>query len=138
MWIIQEPKKVALWNKRHFEEGKNGEYAACLKYSVRIFIEEIYKMQHLEVSDAVRHIYIYIYVIRRLRVINFGSRWSALSRLVTKMLLLCLFYWWRNRVPLSVISNNEEINLFLHSTWREFVLRSQFTSDGRCVYNPDS
>jgi hypothetical protein len=20
MWIIQEPKKVALWNKRHFEE----------------------------------------------------------------------------------------------------------------------
>jgi hypothetical protein len=22
MWIIQEPKKVALWNKRHFEEGK--------------------------------------------------------------------------------------------------------------------
>ena len=25
-------------------------------------------MQHLEVSDAVRHIYIYIYVIRRLKV----------------------------------------------------------------------
>ena len=22
MWIIQEPKKVALWNKRHFEEKK--------------------------------------------------------------------------------------------------------------------
>ena len=22
MWIIQEPKKVALWNKRHFEEEK--------------------------------------------------------------------------------------------------------------------
>ena len=33
MWIIQEPKKVALWNKRHFD------YAACLKYSVRIFVE---------------------------------------------------------------------------------------------------
>jgi len=29
-------KKVALWNKRHFEE-KNGECAACLKYSVLIF-----------------------------------------------------------------------------------------------------
>jgi hypothetical protein len=35
MWIIQEPKKVALWNKRHFEEN-NRECAACLKYSVLI------------------------------------------------------------------------------------------------------
>jgi len=51
MWIIQEPKKVALWNKRHFEE-KNGEYAACLKYSVLIFDEKIYKMQHLEGSGT--------------------------------------------------------------------------------------
>jgi len=25
--------------KRHFEEKKNGDYAACLKYSVRIFVE---------------------------------------------------------------------------------------------------
>ena len=39
MWIIQEPKKVALWNKRYFEE-KNGECAACLKYSVLIFVEK--------------------------------------------------------------------------------------------------
>ena len=39
MWIIQEPKKVALWNKQHFEE-KNGECAACLKYSVLIFVEK--------------------------------------------------------------------------------------------------
>ena len=38
MWIIQEPKKVALWNKRHYEE-KNGECAACLKYSVLIVVE---------------------------------------------------------------------------------------------------
>ena len=45
----QEPKKVALRNKRHFEE-KNGECAACFKYSVLIFVEKnIYKMQHLEV-----------------------------------------------------------------------------------------
>jgi hypothetical protein len=42
----QEPKKVALRNKRHFEE-KNGEYAASLKYSVLIFVE--------------KKIYIYIY-----------------------------------------------------------------------------
>jgi len=41
MWIIQEPKKVALWKKRHFEE-KNGECAACLKYSVLIFVEKKY------------------------------------------------------------------------------------------------
>jgi len=39
MWIIQEPKKLALWNERHFEE-KNGECAARLKYSVRIFVEK--------------------------------------------------------------------------------------------------
>ena len=31
-------KKVALWNKRHFEEKKKGECAACLKNSVRIFV----------------------------------------------------------------------------------------------------
>ena len=38
MWVIHKPNKVALWNKRHFEE-KNGDYRACLKYSVRIFVE---------------------------------------------------------------------------------------------------
>ena len=46
-----EPKNVALWNKWHFEE-KNGEFAACLKYSVFIFVEKIYKMQHLEGSGT--------------------------------------------------------------------------------------
>jgi hypothetical protein len=51
MWIIHEPKKVALWNKRHFEE-KNGECAACLKYSVLVFVEKIYKTQHLEGSGT--------------------------------------------------------------------------------------
>jgi hypothetical protein len=40
-------KKVTLRKKRHFEE-KNGECAACLKYSVLIFVEKKYKMQHLE------------------------------------------------------------------------------------------
>jgi hypothetical protein len=51
MWITQEPKNVALWNKRHFEE-KNGKCAAFLKYSVLIFVEKIYKMQHLEGSGT--------------------------------------------------------------------------------------
>ena len=36
---------------------KNGEYTACLKFSVPIFVEQIYKMQGLEVSGAVRPIY---------------------------------------------------------------------------------
>jgi len=51
IWIIQKPNKLALWNKLHFEEKKNGEYGICLKYSVPIFVE--YKMQRLEVSGAV-------------------------------------------------------------------------------------
>jgi len=44
---MHEPKKVALSNKRHFE-GKNGQCAACLKYSVLIFFWKKNKMQHLE------------------------------------------------------------------------------------------
>ena len=39
MWIIQEPKKLALWNKLHFEEKKTGQYRACLNYSVPTFVE---------------------------------------------------------------------------------------------------
>jgi len=39
MWIKQEPNTLDLWNKLHFEEGKNGEYTPCLKYSVLIFVE---------------------------------------------------------------------------------------------------
>ena len=38
MWKIQEPNKLALWNKLHFEE-KNAEYRECLKYSIPIFVE---------------------------------------------------------------------------------------------------
>jgi len=45
MWIIQEPNTLELWNKLHFEEVKDGEYIPCLKYSVPIFVEQIYKMQ---------------------------------------------------------------------------------------------
>ena len=39
IWIVQEPNKLALWNKVYFEEKKNGEYRACLKYSVPKFVE---------------------------------------------------------------------------------------------------
>jgi hypothetical protein len=48
MRIIQLPKKGSIMNKLHFEEKKNGECAACLKNSVRIFVEIIYKMGVLE------------------------------------------------------------------------------------------
>jgi hypothetical protein len=51
MQIIQEPKNVALLNKRHFEEKKT-EYAACLKNSVHIFVEKIHKMVCLEGSGV--------------------------------------------------------------------------------------
>ena len=44
---------LELWNKLYFEE-KNGEYIPRLKYSVHVFVEQIYKMQNLEVSGAVR------------------------------------------------------------------------------------
>ena len=39
MWIMQEPIKLELWNKLHFEEKKKTEYRACLKYSLPIFVE---------------------------------------------------------------------------------------------------
>ena len=41
-------KKTAFWRE------KNGEYITCLKYSVPVFVEQIYKMKRLEVSGAVR------------------------------------------------------------------------------------
>jgi hypothetical protein len=50
--IIQEPRKGGISNKRHFEEEKNRECAACLKNSVRIFVEKIYKMGCLEGSSV--------------------------------------------------------------------------------------
>jgi hypothetical protein len=36
---MHEPRKGALWNKRHFEE-KNEECAACLKHSALIVVEK--------------------------------------------------------------------------------------------------
>jgi hypothetical protein len=51
MLIIQEPKKVALWNKWHFEEKKT-ESVQHVKNSVRIFVEKIYKMVCLEGSGV--------------------------------------------------------------------------------------
>jgi len=41
-------KQTAFWKE------KEGEYIPYLKYSVPVFVEYINKMQHLEVSGAVR------------------------------------------------------------------------------------
>jgi hypothetical protein len=57
---IRGPKNVALTNKWHFEEKKlDGVCAACLKNSVRTFVEKIYKMGCLE-GSGVPVLYIYI------------------------------------------------------------------------------
>jgi hypothetical protein len=57
MWILQEQKKVALWNKKHFEE-KDGECAACLKYLVLIFVEKVYIKKCKNWKVALRPSYI--------------------------------------------------------------------------------
>jgi hypothetical protein len=58
-------------NERHFEE-KNGEFAACLKYSVLIFVEKIYKMQLLE-GSVTPALYIGSAVLKGYRNSGFGS-----------------------------------------------------------------
>ena len=45
-------KQTAFWG-----EKKTGEYIPCLKYSVPVFVESVYKMQRLEASGAVRPLY---------------------------------------------------------------------------------
>ena len=50
-------KQVSVSETNCILKRKNGEYRACLKYSVPVFVEQIYKMQRLEVSGAVRPIY---------------------------------------------------------------------------------
>ena len=81
MWILQELKKIALWNKRHLEGKGNGECAACLKHSVSTFVELIYKTQRLEISCAVRHIFIYLYT------------YIYIYKLLTLIPLTCTIWW---------------------------------------------
>jgi hypothetical protein len=51
MRIIQEPKQVD-YEINSILKRKNGECAACLKNSVRTFVEKIYKMECLEGSGV--------------------------------------------------------------------------------------
>jgi len=48
------PKHVRIMKQTAFWREKNGEYIPCLKYSVPITVEEIWKIATLEVSSAVR------------------------------------------------------------------------------------
>jgi len=47
-------KYVRIMKQTAFWRVKNGEYIPCLKYAVPVFVEQIYKMERLEVSGAVR------------------------------------------------------------------------------------
>ena len=38
-------KQVSIMKQTAFLRGKNGEYRACLKYSVPVFVEYMYKTQ---------------------------------------------------------------------------------------------
>jgi len=49
-----ETKYFRIMKQTAFWRGKNGEYVPCLKYSLPIFVEQIYKMQRLVVSSAVQ------------------------------------------------------------------------------------
>ena len=75
MWIIQKSKKVALWNKRHFEE-KNRECATCLKYSVLIFVKKKYIKCNIW-RVAVRPSYIWDAWFLKVNIINWPTLYSV-------------------------------------------------------------
>jgi hypothetical protein len=52
MRIIQEPKKVALLNKRHFEEEKTEIMQHVLKIQFGYLLKKMYKMGCLEGSGV--------------------------------------------------------------------------------------
>jgi len=63
-------KQTAFWRE------KNGEYRVRLKYSVPIFVEYIYKMERLEVSGAVRPMYVSLGV---KRLSSYIAGWNVLD-----------------------------------------------------------
>jgi hypothetical protein len=52
MWIIQEPKKVALWNKRHFEEKEMESVQQVLKIQYLYFFKKYKKIGCVEGSGV--------------------------------------------------------------------------------------
>jgi len=56
MWIKQEPNKLELWNKLHFEEKKKTESIFhVLNIQYLYLLNKYTKMQRLEVSVADDH-----------------------------------------------------------------------------------
>ena len=107
-------KQSASWRERK----KNGECAACLKYSVSIFVEKIFKMQRLEVSCAVRHTYIYIYVVRRQRV---NTTWCPLLKQI------CVkAYKYDIEMRLLTMSEIQELKFVLQMTVQFFETEIEF------------
>ena len=89
-------KQVSIMKQTAFWREKTGEYRACLKFSVPVFVEQIYKMQRLEVSGAVRPIYGSLGV-KRLICTFFLSQWPILPspKIVTfPPELPCIHYFW--------------------------------------------
>jgi hypothetical protein len=83
MWITREPKKLELWNKRHFEE-KRTENVQHVQYVYLLTKYIKYNVCRL----AVRYV-LYIYDISRLRV---KTRFLCSSTLFSRW--LC--HWWDN------------------------------------------
>jgi hypothetical protein len=50
MWIIREPKKVALWNKRHFEEKELESVQHVLKIQYVYLLKKYKKWGVLKVA----------------------------------------------------------------------------------------
>ena len=65
------------------KKSENPWYRACVKYSLLIFVEKIYKMQSLEVSGAVRPIYGSLGVKRLIS-------WPMISAVTTVTSIVCL------------------------------------------------
>ena len=80
MWIIQELKKVTLWNKRHFEEEKTESVQHVSNIHYVYLLNKYIKCNIWRLAvryDIHTYKYIYIYVIRRLKFNNwaFIYRW---------------------------------------------------------------
>jgi hypothetical protein len=87
MWIIQEPKKVALWNKWHFEEEKT----ECVQHVWNIqYVYLLNKYIKCNVWRLAVRCDIYIYIYMSLD----GSR------------LMC----WLHAVPLHTVNYNRAFN----------------------------
>jgi hypothetical protein len=109
--MVQEPNKVELWKKRHFKGKKNGDGAACLKYSVRIFVEEIF-IKQIHVLNILNMLHNLVFFSSKLRLFHnatlFGyciihilnTGWAKIKKKIRRqrVKLKCIVCEARNRV----------------------------------------